>query len=114
MYYRDKFKILRSTFVADGIGGNTETQLVLRSDISGYVRDLSNEEQVINAQMNKMSTFRLYCSDISITISDVLSIMRYGDTVSDVYEIDGIDQKRDLGSGHKRQMQIDLYQRGNK
>lgn len=115
MFFRDIFSILRSSLVSDGIGGYSETLVVARSDIKGYVRDLSNEEQVLHAQMNKMSTFRLYCSDIrDITISDTLSILRYGDTVNQTYEIDGIDQKRDLGSGHKKNLQLDLYIQGGK
>ena len=114
MYFRDKFSILRSILVSDGIGGNSETLVVSRSDVRGYVRDLSNEEQVLNAQMNKMSTFRLYCSDVSVTISDTLSILRYGDTVSHTYEIEGIDQKRDLGSGHKKNMVLSIYVQGDK
>lgn len=115
MYYRDRFSILRSSLISDGIGGDTETLVVARSDVRGYVRDLSNKEQILYAQMNKVSSFRLYCSDIrSITISDTLSILRYGDTVTHIYEIEGIDQKRDMGSGHKCHMQIDLYLQGDK
>ena len=109
MYLRDTFSVMRSSLVSDGMGGYSETLVATRSDVKCYVRQLSNAELVIFAQKNLQSTFRLYCSDIDVTISDTLSILRYGDKSSEMYEIEGIDERRDLSTGHKRGLQIDLY-----
>lgn len=109
MRLRDTFSVMRKVSVSDGIGGFSDTWVVGRSDVAGYIRQLTNDEAVLYGQKNLLTTNRLYCSDIDVTISDVLSIRSYGDPARVRYEIEGIDQRRDLGSGHKRHMQIDLY-----
>ncbi|KKN30432.1 hypothetical protein LCGC14_0834110 [marine sediment metagenome] len=109
MRLRDIFSVMRSSVVSDGIGGFSETLVVGRSDVAGYLRQLTGEELVIFAQKNKRTTHKLYCSDISITISDVVQIRQYGDPSRTEYEIESIDQRRNLGSGHKRLMHIELY-----
>ena len=109
MRLRDTFSVLRSSMVSDGVGGFSETLVVGRSDVAGYLRQISGEELVIFAQKNKRTTHKLYCSDVDVTISDVLQIRQYGDTARVQYEIENIDQRRDMNTGHKRQMHIDLY-----
>jgi len=109
MRLRDTFSVLKSSNVSDGMGGYSETLVVGRSGVSGYLRQLSGEEIVIFAQKNKRTTHKLYCSDIDVTISDMLQIRQYGDTTRVEYEIENVDQRRDLSTGHKRQMHIDLY-----
>ena len=108
MNFRDTFRVLRKVSVSDGIGGFSDTISLFRSGIKGFVRQLGNEEVIASASKGKKAEYRLYCSDISITISDTLGILRYGDTISEIYEIEAIDQRRDFGSGHKKNMQIDL------
>jgi len=109
MYLRDTFSVMRSSLVSDGMGGYSETLTVAKSDAVGYLRQLSAAELVIFAQKNRQSTFRLYCSDIDVTISDVLSIRRYAGSYSQMYEIENIDPRYDLSSGQLRGLQIDLY-----
>lgn len=109
MYLRDTFSVMRSVLVSDGIGGFNETLVVGRSDVSGYLRQVTGEELVIFAQKNKRTTHKLYCSDINMTISDILHIRQYGDPARIDYEIENIDQRRDLSTGRKLMMHIDLY-----
>lgn len=109
MRLRDTFSVMRSSTVSDGMGGMSETLVVGRSGVHGYLRQLSGEEVVIFAQKNRRTTHKLYCSDIDVTISDMLSIRQYGDDARVAYEIEAVDQRRDLSTGHKKQMHIDLY-----
>ncbi len=108
MRYYDKMKIVKNTMASDGQGGFTKTWAVTRSDIDCKVRQLNAEEITENAKLSVRSTHRAYCSDVDIAVSDMLYVIPYGETVSDVFEIEAIDQRRDIGSGHKKHMQVDL------
>jgi len=109
MYMRDTVSVIRSSLSSDGMGGYSDATTVAKSDVMGYLRQLSAAELVIFAQKNRRATFRLYCSDIDVTISDVMSIRRYAGTKSQMYEIEGIDPRYDMSSGELRGLQIDLY-----
>ena len=110
MRLRDSFSILRSSVVSDGIGGYSETLVIARSDIKCYVRQLSNDEMETFAMKGRTNVYRVHCSDINdMTISDTLSILRYGDTLPVIHEIEGIRELRRLGTGHKKGLELDTY-----
>lgn len=111
MYLRDKFVVRRSILVSDGIGGFSESLSDCRSDVKCYLRKTTGEELVEFAKKGKFATHKLYCSDIDITVSDIISVRQFGETISNTFEIESIDQRRDLSTGHKKQMHIYLYTR---
>ena len=109
MDYPDSLKVIRKTVISDGQGGQTETWASSLSEIDCYMRQLSAQETILNEKLSKISTHRLYCSDINVTISDILYVTKLGETLSEIFEIESVEQKREMGSGYKRHMEVNLF-----
>jgi len=110
MLYPHKLMVYRKTEVSDGIGGVTETYSLTAglSDVSCNMRQLRAEEKIINDKMAIEATHRVHCSNISITVSDQIFITPYGTTVSDLYDVQTLNIKRELGSGTVHHLEIDI------
>ena len=109
MDYPHSMIVRRKTVVSDGIGGQTETWAVAHSGLLCQVRQLSAEEIMINQKASKNTTCRIYCSDINVTISDMIEVTLLSETISDLYAIESLDLRRDISTGEKIHYQIDGY-----
>lgn len=110
MKYPDTLKVRRKTVVSDGHGGFTPTWSTVPalSDVMCRIRQLRAEEMIINDKMSVDSSHRVYCSDISVSESDLLWITERTAVISDVYDIETIDKRRHVGSGNFHHLQIDV------
>ena len=109
MDYPDSLKIRRKSVTSDGQGGQTETWTTSLSDVDCLMRQLSAEETILNEKLSKISSHRLYCSDIDVTISDILWVTKVSETLSEMFEIESLDQRREMGTGYKKHMEINLF-----
>lgn len=101
-------RVRRKTTISDGMGGLTPTWATVGtlSDVRCRIRQLKADEMIINDRMSTEETDILYCSDISILASDVLWVTKRGETISDVFEVKTMDQRRNVATGNKKHMQI--------
>lgn len=112
MQFPDTFKVRRYTQVSDGQGGMTRSYVTDFSDVC-LIRQLGADELVINQKLSVRSEHRLYCPyhNSDVTVSDILWVTKANETLSDVFEIERVDQRRQMGTGQKAQIQIDLFVR---
>jgi len=110
MEYPHRLAVSRKTSISDGIGGFTETYNTVGSlsDVSCHMRQLNAKEIIINDKMSVQATHRAYCDDISITTSDLVWITLYGETTSDLFDVQTINRKTELGSGALHHLELDI------
>jgi len=110
MLYPHRLDVYQRSAISDGIGGFTETFSlnIQLSDVQCNMRILKAEELIINDKMSVEATHRVFCSDISITTSDIIHITRYCQTNSEVFDVKTVVEKHELGSGRLHHLEIDV------
>lgn len=108
--YTDLLKVQRKTLISDGMGGFTPTWSIVgtMSDVVCRIRQLKAAEMLINDKMSVDSTHRVYCSDIGVTSSDLLLVTERTSATSDVYDIETIDKRTEVGSGNFHHLEMDV------
>jgi hypothetical protein len=113
MNYPDLMSVLKKSVISDGQGGQVETfaTSIGLSEIECYFRQLSAEEIIISQKRSKSVTARIYCGheNSDIQISDIISLIKSNDSISELFEINAVDQRRIIGSGDSSHIQIDVY-----
>lgn len=110
MNYPHNLAVSRKTVVSDGLGGFDETFSIVGalSDVMCHIRQLKADELIVNDKMGVIASHRVYCSGISITTSDQIFVTLYGTTISDLYDVQTINKKVELGSGTPHHFEIDV------
>jgi len=110
MLYPHRLDVYQRSAVSDGIGGFTETwsMNVQVSDVQCHMRILKAEELIINQKMSVQASHRVFCSDITVTTSDQIYITLYNQTTSDLYDVQTVVEKHELGSGRLHHLELDV------
>jgi len=110
MQYPHRLAVNRKTVASDGLGGFTEefSSVGALSDVICHIRQLKAEELIITDKMGIQATHRVFCSNISVTTSDLIWVTLYSETRSDLYDVQTINRITEIGSGTLHHLELDV------